>query len=123
MTRRQTSFLMGCCCSVPPPDDNWIGVWEGEGAFLRVRENGKFAYNGDDGACSGYIMSYGEKDRNTKYFRVGGFCGCVSNQEILVQKEPVEESGNWQQQTASKQFVAQTKWRCIVNKHHLVKKQ
>lgn len=106
-----------------PPDDNWVGDWTGDGGvFLRVTDAGKFIYNGPEGEQQGYILAYDEFDRNTKYFRVGGVCGCISNRQYLVQKEPTEEAGNWQQKTASKQFETKTKWRCIVNKHLLVKK-
>lgn len=113
---------MGCCCSLPAPDFNWVGSWEGDGTFLRIQENGKFFYNGPEGTQDGYIMNYGEHDRNTNFFEVGGVCGCISTVRYLIQKEPTEEAGNWEQKAASKQFTTQTKWRCIVNKHLLIKK-
>jgi hypothetical protein len=112
---------MGCCCSVEP-GDKWIGKWEGDGVQMQIDEDGKFYYNGPEGNTEGFVMAYEQLDRNTNYFRVGGCCcGCWINQMFLVQKEPVEESGNWEQKTASKQFIAQTKWRCIVNKHSMTR--
>mmetsp|Transcript_8843 Transcript_8843/g.36641 ORF Transcript_8843/g.36641 Transcript_8843/m.36641 type:complete len:116 (-) Transcript_8843:90-437(-) len=115
---------MGCVLGIEPPSEAWVGVWENErdGVLLSVKGNGKVSYKGPEGSFSGWMQVYYEENRTTMAFSVAGCCSCCGVETVLVQKEPVEEAGNWKQQTATKQFYSETKWRCIVNKHHLVRR-
>ena len=113
---------MGCCMSQPPPTDGWIGTWEGEGVTMTVEEDGTFSWRDEKEYWSGYILAYGEYDNKTKFLRAGGCFNCCGSRMFLVQKEPVEEAGNWHQKTASKEFYADVKWRAVINKKTLVKK-
>lgn len=117
------SLFMGGCGSVPL-EEQWVGLWESAEAYVIISPNGKWAWKGEGGNFTGYVVEYGELDRDTKYVKVGGVCfGCCNSKQYTIQKEPVEEAGNWKQQAASKQFKTETKWRMIVNRYTFVKKE
>ena len=92
---------MGCCMSVPPHKDEYIGHWMSvdarEKSQIIFHENGKIEFmDGDGSEYSGYIIRWWEEDRNTWAFTTNTFCCCfAAGRTFLVQKEPVEESGNW----------------------------
>ena len=114
---------MGCVLGIEPAEQ-WVGEWQGEDGTvtMEIKAGGKVSYRGPEGKLDGWMQVYEEVDRNTDMFSVAGCCSCCGIQHVMVQKAPREEAGNWKKQTATKQYYSETRWRCIVNKHHLVKK-
>eukprot|EP01095_Lingulamoeba_sp_RSL-Kostka_P001814 TRINITY_DN1262_c0_g1_i2.p1 TRINITY_DN1262_c0_g1~~TRINITY_DN1262_c0_g1_i2.p1 ORF type:complete len:116 (-),score=36.99 TRINITY_DN1262_c0_g1_i2:204-551(-) len=110
---------MGCCLAVPP-DENYVGIWQSnEGVEVKINDSGNFKWKGGNSDTKGLIYSVKEVDRNTEKFVVGGFCCCCATEEFVVQKKPVQESGNWKHQASTKQYYSETKWRMIMNKERL----